>query len=128
MNTWISLPQSTGSLTTKAAFTLSDNTLCFLINFSGLQVKSKACWDVQFLYWDTGSIFSKKEAYSSREKTFLLRYRKKHTYVIQQALNENGRKLNQEIWLRAYLKPYSDITRAGCPFPVAIISSFSKLR
>lgn len=71
MSTWISLPQSTGSLTTKAAFTLSDKTLCLLINFSELQVTSKACLVVQFLYWDTGSIFSKKEAYSPMEKTFL---------------------------------------------------------
>lgn len=28
----------------------------------------------------------------------------------------------------AYLKPYSDITTAGSPFPTAIISSFSNLR
>lgn len=72
-NTWISLPQSTGSLTTNTALTDSERTLHLGVIFrETIRLVIFDTWSVvHLLYWDTGSIFSKKEAYSSKERTFL---------------------------------------------------------
>ena len=69
--TWMSLLQSTGSLTTNAAWTLLEKT-SFLgtlsLNFAFCVTASLV---VHFLYGASGSMFSKHEAYSSIERAYL---------------------------------------------------------
>ena len=78
-NTWMSLPQSTGSLTTNTALTVSEETSYLGTVFRGWLLLSNPCLVVHFLYWARGSMFSKQDAYSSKDTTFL-------TWRINQAI------------------------------------------
>lgn len=66
-NTWMSLLQSIGSLTTKTACTLSEQGSCLKVTLSW----PTPCLSIHFLYCANGSIFLKNDAYSSIERTFL---------------------------------------------------------
>lgn len=123
-NTCISLPQSTGSLITNAALTLSEKTSYLFAKSEEFFGKIEADFVFQFLYWATGSMSWKYEAYSSSERTFL--HEHKNNKLKLQILTWKKHKKTDRSYV-PYLKPYSDITTAGSPFPVATMSSFSNL-
>jgi len=125
-NTWMSLPQSTGSLTTNTALTASEETSYLGTVFMGWTLLSNTWLAVHFLYSDRGSMFSKRDAYSSRETTFLPRIINQAQWNVKKSSKLRYSKMIETLQ-GSYLKPYSDITTAGSPFPAAIINWFSYL-
>jgi hypothetical protein len=66
-------------------------------------------------------MFSKRDAYSSKETTFLPRRINQAQWNVKKSSKLRYSKMIETLQ-GSYLKPYSDITTAGSPFPAAIIN------
>lgn len=74
-------------------------------------------------------MFSKQDAYSSIERTFLRIRQIRKLEISKEQLNTPKRikYITKTVKLKSYLKPYSDMTFAGSPFPAATMRSSSYL-